>query len=62
MKLDLANNNNNNFNNQVFRDELEKQKKYANLTDFCDTFEFMRGKCLNEEENETVGEFKVKFG
>ena len=45
---------------KIFKEELEKQKKYENLTDFCDTFELMRGKSLNEEENEIVGEFKVK--
>jgi hypothetical protein len=39
---------------------LEKYQQFDHFTDFCDTFQLVRGKTTNEEsESDTVGEFKV---
>ena len=44
---------------QIYTDELEKHKCFDYFTDFCERFELIRGKTTSEEENITVGEFKV---
>ncbi len=44
---------------QIFDKELENENKYENFTDFCETFNLKRGKTSTDEENETIGEFKV---
>jgi hypothetical protein len=46
---------------KIFNEELEKQEQFEYLTDFCETFPLIRGKSTNEEENEIVGEYKVKI-
>ena len=40
---------------------MEKQKRFEYFTDFCETFDLVRGKTTNEEEFEAVGEFKGMF-
>ena len=45
---------------QVFPCELEKVGQYADFNDFCNTFQLSRGKSIEEEESNIVGEFKVK--
>lgn len=44
---------------KIYNEELENQKEFDNFTDFCDTFELIRGKTKNEEEDQIVGQFKV---
>ena len=43
----------------MFPSELEKVGKYNDFTDFCNTFTLSRGKNIEEEESNIVGEFKV---
>ncbi|KAK3589425.1 hypothetical protein CHS0354_020754 [Potamilus streckersoni] len=45
----------------VYDNELEKCEKFGDFTDFCETFEIVRGKDEEEEESNTVGEFKGLF-
>ena len=40
---------------------MESFELYEGFTDFCRTFELIRGKTKLEEENEIVGEFKGLF-
>ena len=45
---------------QVFPCELEKVGKYSDFNDFCNTFQLSRGKNIEEEESNIVGEYKVQ--
>ena len=44
---------------KIYNEELENHKEFNNFTDFCDSFELIRGITNIEEENENVGQFKV---
>lgn len=44
---------------KIFNDELENQKCFDYFSDFCQTFELVRGKTTCDEEHVIVGEFKV---
>jgi hypothetical protein len=46
---------------QVFTKELEKIGEYNDFSDFCCTFKLNRGKNIEEEECNIVGEFKGSF-
>ena len=45
---------------KVYTTELEKVRDFEGFNDFCHTFEFNRGKSLEEEESSVVGELKVR--
>ena len=45
---------------QVYNQELEKVGNYQDFADFCHTLELSRGKNVDDEESDIVGEFKVK--
>ena len=47
---------------QVLGTELERVSVYNEFSDFCSTFELMRGKDIDEEESSAVGEYKVRRG
>ena len=43
----------------MYKSDLEAVAEHNLFTDFCSTFELKRGKCVDEEESDIVGEFKV---
>lgn len=44
---------------KFYLEELEKEKKFEGFLDFCQTFPLVRGKSVADEEDRSVGEFKV---
>ncbi|XP_064630282.1 myoferlin-like isoform X1 [Lineus longissimus] len=46
---------------EVYKSELEKVGNFEDFDDFCSTFDLNRGKNLDEEESNVVGEFKGSF-
>jgi len=45
---------------QIYQKPLEKVEPFNNFIDFCNTFSLTHGKSTEEDEQEIVGEFKVK--
>jgi len=46
---------------QIFDRPLEKVEPFSGFVDFCSTFQLTRGKNIEEDEEDIVGEFKVNF-
>lgn len=44
---------------QVYPTELEKVPEFKGFSDFCHTFNLVRGKNIEDEESNQIGEFKV---
>ena len=47
---------------QILPASLEKVPEYQDFTDFCHTLQLTRGKNDDDEDENVIGEFKVRTG